>query len=73
MRLRPRCARDFQFVLLGVVERDEAIDDGLPGNDVSQGDELIGRIGHMGFDPLRTEGILKSLCYHDMDLFEGVR
>jgi hypothetical protein len=27
----------------------------------------------MGFDPLGTEAILKGLCYHDQDLFEGVR
>jgi hypothetical protein len=58
---------------LGVVEGDEAIDDGLPGDDVSQGDQFVGGIGQMGFDPLGTESVLKRLCYHDKDLFERVR
>jgi hypothetical protein len=58
---------------LRVVEGNQAIDDGLPGDDMSQGDLLIGGIGQMGFDPLGTEAILKGLCYHDQDLFEGVR
>ncbi|HMB91166.1 MAG TPA: hypothetical protein VKP65_09990, partial [Rhodothermales bacterium] len=38
-----------------------------------QGDQFVGGIGQMRFEPLRTEGILKSLCYHDNDLFEGMR
>lgn len=58
---------------LRVVEGGEAIDDGLPGDDMSQGDQLVGGIGQMGFDPFGSEGILKSVCYHDMNLFERVR
>ena len=58
---------------LGVVEGDQAIDHGLPGDNVSQNDQFVGGIGYMGFDPLGTEGLLESLCYHDMNLFEGMR
>lgn len=56
-----------------VVEGDEAIDDGLPRDDVAQGDQFVCGIRQMGLDPLGTEGVLKGLCYHDRDLFEGVR
>ena len=59
--------------LLSVVEREKAIEDGLPGDEVSQSDQLVGGISQMGVDPLGIEGVLKGLCYHNRDLFEGVR
>ena len=58
---------------LSVVEGDEAIDDGLPRDDVAQENQFVCGIRQMGLNPLGTEGILKGLCYHDLDLFEGVR
>jgi hypothetical protein len=56
-----------------VVERDEVIDDGLPRDKLSQDDQIMVSIGQMGLDPLSREGILKGVCYHDRDLFAGLR
>ena len=59
--------------LLGVIEGGEAVDDGLPRQDMAQDHEIVGGIGDMDFDPLRGEGILKRMCYHGVDLVKGLR
>jgi hypothetical protein len=56
---------------VGVVERNEAINDGLPRDKLSQEDQIMVAIGQIGLDPLGRAGILKGVCYHDRDLFEG--
>lgn len=56
---------------LRVIEGDEAVNNGLPRNDVAQDDQIVGRIGQMRFDPLGRERVLKCLCYHGMDLCVG--
>ncbi len=58
--------------LLRVVEWDEAIDDGLPRDELPQDEQIMVAIGQMGLDPLSREGILKGVCYHDRDLFVGL-
>jgi hypothetical protein len=59
--------------LVRVIERDEAVDDGLPRQEMAQDHEIVGGIGDVGFDPLRVEGLLKRMCYHGVDLVEGLR
>lgn len=56
---------------MGVVERGEALDDGLPRENATQHDEIVCGLGQMGLNPLGTEGILKSVCYHCHDLLRG--
>lgn len=56
---------------IGVIEGDEAVDDGLPRYDGASDDEIVGGIGEMGLDPLSAEGILKRVCYHGGDLVRG--
>ena len=45
-----------------VVERDEAINDGLPRDQSSQQDQVMGAIGQMGLDPLIREEIFSHRC-----------
>jgi len=58
---------------IGVVEGGETVDDGLPRNEATQENEIVSGIGQMVFDPLRRKGLLEGVCYHSMDLFEGLR
>src|SRR5437879_10537557 len=56
---------------LGVIERDEAVKNGVPRNDVAQEDQIVSGVGQMRLDPLGRERVLKCLCYHGMDLCVG--
>src|SRR5688572_21986355 len=56
-----------------VVKRDEAVNDGLPGDELAQDDQVMRRIAQVGVDPLRRKHLVKCLCYHDQDLWWGCR
>jgi hypothetical protein len=56
-----------------VVEGGEAIDEGLPRNQAAQEDEIVCEIVQIRLDPLSRKGILKGMCDHEADLFEGLR
>ena len=56
---------------LGVIERDEAVNNGVPRNDVAQEDQIVSGVGQMRLDPLGRERVLKCLCSHGMDLCVG--
>jgi hypothetical protein len=56
-----------------VVQRGEAIDDGLPRNQAVQEDEIVCEVFQIRLDPLSRKGLLKRMCYHGADLFEGLR
>ena len=56
-----------------VVKRGEALNDGLPRDNVVQEDQIMGGVGQMNLDPLGRERVLKCLCYHGMDLCVGCR
>ena len=59
-------------IFFGIIAGDEAIDNGLPGDDLSQDDQIVVVIGHMSVDRLGREDILKGVCYHNRDLFAGL-
>src|SRR5229473_5218349 len=56
-----------------MVKRGEALNDGLPRDNVVQDDQILCGVGQMSLDPLRRERVLKCLCYHGMDLCLGCR
>src|SRR5712691_7427119 len=56
-----------------MVKRGEALNDGLPRDNVAQDDQIMGGVGQMSLDPLGRERVLKCLCYHGMDLCLGCR
>ena len=58
---------------VGVVERGEAINDGLPRNQAAQEDKLVSGIVQVRLDPLSRKRVLKRMCYHGVDLFEELR
>ncbi len=58
---------------IGVIERDETVDDGLPRNEATQEDEIVSGVFQMRLDPLSRKGIFKGMCYHGMNLFTGLR
>ena len=49
---------------VGVIEGRETLDDGRPGNEAAQEDEVVSGVGQMSADPLRIEGLFKRVCYH---------
>jgi hypothetical protein len=56
----------------GMLERGEAIHEGLPGHDAAQDVQFVGGIGQMSMNPLWTEGILKCVCDHGHGPLVGV-
>src|SRR5712691_6150891 len=56
-----------------VVERDEALNDGLPRDNVAQDDQLMRGVSQVSLAPLRTERVFECLCYHGRDLRVGCR
>jgi hypothetical protein len=58
---------------LRVVERDEALNDGLPRDNVAQDDQIMCGVSQVSLDPLRTERVFECLCYHARDLCVGCR
>ena len=59
--------------LVEVVERHETVHDGLPGNELAQDDQVMGRMAQVGVDPPRRKHVFKCLCYHGNDLCWGCR
>ena len=58
---------------LRIVKRGEALNDGLPRDNVVQDEQIMCGVGQMSLDPLGRERVLKCLCYHGMDLCVGCR
>src|SRR6266702_2260116 len=56
-----------------VVERDEALNDGLPRDHVAQDDQIMGGVRQVSLDPLRTKRVFECLYYHGKDLCVGCR
>src|SRR5712691_3724725 len=56
-----------------VVERDEALNDGLPRDNVAQEDQIMGGVRQVSLDPLRTKRVFECLYYHGKDLCVGGR
>src|SRR6266567_1483988 len=56
-----------------VVERDEALNDGLPRDNVAQDDQIMGRVRQVSLDPRRTKRVFECLYYHGKDLWVGCR
>src|SRR5712671_835322 len=56
-----------------MVKRGEALNDGLPRDNVVQDEQILCGVGQMSLDPLGRERVLKCLCYHGMDLWLGCR
>src|SRR5467141_3927921 len=56
-----------------MVKRGEALNDGLPRDNMVQDDQILCGVGQMSLDPLGRERVLKCLCYHGMDLWLGCR
>ena len=56
-----------------VVKRDKAVNDGLPGDELAQDDQVMSRVAQIGVDPLRRKHLVKCLCYHHRDLCWGCR
>src|SRR5439155_1830468 len=56
-----------------VVERDEALNDGLPRDNVAQDDQLMRGVNQVSLAPRRTERVFECLCYHGRDLRVGCR
>src|ERR1700675_4384508 len=56
-----------------VVERDEALNDGLPRDNVAQDDQIMCGVSQVSLDPLRTERVFECLYYHGKDLCVGCR
>src|ERR687894_1048058 len=56
-----------------VVEWHETLNDGLPGDELAQDDQVMSRVAQMGVDPLRRKHLVKCLCYHGRDLCWGCR
>ena len=46
-----------------VVQRGEAIDDGLPRNQAAQEDEIVCEVVQIRLDPRSRKGLLKRMCY----------
>ena len=55
-----------------VIGRDQSVNDGLPGDDVAQDDQIVGGVDNVGLDPLGGENVFTCLCYHGMDLWQRV-
>src|ERR687893_3037796 len=49
------------------------LNDGLPGDELAQDDQVMSRVAQMGVDPLRRKHLVKCLCYHGRDLCWGCR
>jgi len=56
-----------------MVKRGEALNDGLPRDNVVQDEQIMGGVGQMSRDPLGRKRVLKCLGYHGMDLCMGCR
>jgi len=58
---------------LRTVKRGEALNDGLPRDNVVQDDQIMCGVGQMRLDPLGRERVFECLCYHGRDLCVGCR